>query len=181
MIGIELGDFAAEGTVVFRWEFGLDGVAEVVELEFLYGEGGGRGTPTVEIFGVVEALIVIEGLGWVGNVAERAGSHRGLTAAGREDGAVAVSVEVGLAGIVGKERGFELGFDPGFAGGGFSEFGFEAFFLFKSKSGAHLGGDGRERRRGEASGHARLLEVGRDVCRFPHRHDLKFTTLQIPN
>jgi hypothetical protein len=131
-------------------------LAEVVESEFFDGEGGGAWPPGVEVFGVVGALVGVEGLGRGWDVAEGAGAHEGVGAAGREDGGVVVAVEAGLVVAVGEEGGFDLGFDPGFAGGGFSELGFEGVFLVVGEAASTVGA--RERREGRvvegARGHA---------------------------
>ena len=160
MIGF---DFEAQGGVVVWREVGFEGgLAEVVELELFDGEGRGGGAPAVEVFGVVEALVCVEGLGWVGDVAQGADAHEGVGAAGREDVGVVVAVEFGLAVAVGEEGGSELGFYPRFAGGGFAEFGLEVVFLVVGEAASELAvGEGREGRVGRgARGHGRLLERG---------------------
>jgi hypothetical protein len=168
--------------VIFGWELGFF-AAEVVVLEDSNGGGAGGFTPGVEVFGVVEALVGVKGLGWVGDLAQGAGSHGGVGAAGREDFGVVVAVEVRFVGVVGEDAGFELGFDPRFAGSRGSKFCFEAFFLVIGKPGALAAREGgrREGAVGGARGHVGLLLERVEMSVGSLTGGMRLVTVQIPN
>jgi len=96
-----------------------------------------------------------------------------------------VAVELWVAVAVGEEGGFELGFDPGLAGGGFAEFEFEGVFLMEGQAASHLtvgeGGEGREGGVGEgARGHRGSLERV-EMAVGSLTGGMRLITLQIPN
>jgi len=94
----------------------------VEDLEFLDGECGGGGSPGIEVV-VIEALAVLEGVWGVVDVAGGTTDHGGIFGpAWREGVAVVVSVDEGAAVGGDIEGGFDLLVDPGFAGGGGTEF-----------------------------------------------------------